>query len=104
MKYLFLVLLALALPVFGDPKTKEPPKKQAIEARVDQVLDEGVLIIQGNSVFLLKGHPDQKTLADNDKINCYAIRTDEVFRYESVGGAMRSARVYVYSGKRLGGR
>jgi hypothetical protein len=101
---LLVALLASVGVVMGTPKTKEPPKKQALEARVDQVLEEGLLIIAGNSVLLLKGHPDAKKMADNDKINCYAMRTEEVHKYTAVNGAERTARVYVYHGKRMGGR
>lgn len=102
MKTLLILLLLLVVPVMGNPKTKTPPKKQAIEMRVDQILPEGLLIISGQSLILLVGHPDHKKIVDGQLINCYALRTDEVFRYTDVSGAMRAARVYRYYGKRLG--
>ncbi len=104
MKLFFVLLLLLLVPtsVFSNAKMKVPPKKQALQTSVDQILDDGLLLIFTNSVILLRGHPDQKKLADGDKINCYAMRTDKVYQYEAVGGAKKTARVYLYHGKRLG--
>lgn len=77
--------------------------KVALNAKVLQVLDEGLLFSgSGGSVYILKNYPDQRRAVDGMELNCYATRTEEVFSYDDVRGAKRTARVYLYFGRRLG--
>lgn len=77
--------------------------KVALNAKVLQVLDDGLLFSgDGGYVYILKNYPDQRKTVDGMVLNCYATRTEEVFTYESVSGAKRTARVYLYFGRRIG--
>lgn len=78
-------------------------RKTPITGKVLQVWEDALLFTGSkNAVFILTGHPNQRTIADGNEVNCYAIETDEVRKYTDVKGAKRTARVYRYHSRRIG--
>lgn len=108
MKTLTVVLsLLLVSPVVLQAEVKRNGKpsetqKIAIQKKVLQVLEEGLLMANGATPFVLKGHPDEASLADGDAVNCYANRTSATMQYVDVTGAKRTVKVYQFVSKRIG--
>ena len=71
----------------------ETTKKEAVTREILQVLPEG-LLMSGTKPFLLTGHPDEKNLADGERVNCYAADTGKVFKYTDTTGAERTVRIW----------
>lgn len=95
----------------GGGGLRTPPKrvgegqKEALNRKILQVLPEGLLFSgSGTSTFVLTGHPDEKSLADGEVVNCYVSKTEETLKYTAVNGAERTARIYRYVTRRIGGR
>jgi TPR repeat protein len=74
--------------------------------QVIEVLDEGLLVqkVDFNSYqsdtryrdpFFLKNYPEQKTMADNNKISFLALRTGN-YKYTDTQGAVRTVPLYDY--------
>lgn len=83
----------------GD-KTKKVP----INARVLQVLPEGLLFSGKSAPYLLVGYPKHQEVADGNVVNVYAQSTGKTFKYEDTTGAVRTVRVFRYLNQRIGGR
>lgn len=79
-------------------------KHLAATGRVLQVLPAGLLFSGGAAPYLIVGHPNQKTMADGDAVNCYVEKTDRTFEYTDTQGAKRTVRVFRYLTQRIGKR
>jgi len=108
---LFLAIVVAFIPVIDAPPVAaqlstgglgDRVKKIRITGTVLQVLDEGLLMHGSRAPYLIVRHPDQATMADGDRINCYVTKTQHTFTYTDTTGAQRRVRIYLYANERKG--
>lgn len=93
--------LALAPTAMANPLRDTATKKVAITHTVLQKHERG-LLMNARNPFLLVGHPDEARLADGDRVNVYATRTDHLVEYIDTTGAKRTVRVWRFANRRIG--
>ena len=79
-------------------------RKLAVTGNVLQVLPVGLLFSWAGGTYVLVDYPDFDKMADGDAVNCYVVKTEKTYSYESVNGAKRTARVYKFLNRRIGKR
>lgn len=86
----------------GTDKLGAITNKIPLTGRVLQVLPEGLLFAADSTTYLLTDHPDQRTMADGNSVNCYAVRTEKTFSYTAGNGGQRTIRIYKFLNRRIG--
>lgn len=71
------------------------PDWQVVEGRIIQVIDEGVLVVRGETVCLVRNWPGKAKAVDNDEIDVLALRAG-TFQYRSTAGASKTIAAYDY--------